>query len=184
MKSICMSARIHSAVAIGAALASMQAIAPTLRGQAKAELDAVQADVSIAEIQTTLDAINIDRTSGRPGERQAAEYLGRKLTEYGVKHAVYDPRLYMSWPGLAEVTVDGAPPLTIRGVTPAFGASTPAGGLAAEAIDRRDNQPLGPEVKGKIAFFPAACRPIDRSPHSARAWPVSFRSSRARSPMK
>src|SRR3954470_13057505 len=111
-----------------AVAATMMAPAP-LRGQTKAQFDAVQAAVSIAEIQKTLAAIDIDRTSGRPGERQAADYLSRKLTEYGFKHTVHDVRLYMSWPGTADVAVEGGSPLTIRGVTPAFGASTPASGL-------------------------------------------------------
>src|ERR1700754_2558962 len=72
---------MKKAVVILSALATILVAAPRVRGQAKPELDAIQAAVSIAEIQKTLDAINIDRTSGRPGERQAAEYLGKKLTE-------------------------------------------------------------------------------------------------------
>src|SRR5436309_11024217 len=124
------------ASALALALAVIAAASPGVRSQSRSELDAVQSAVSIAEIQKTLEAINIDRTSGRPGERQASEYLSRKLGDYGVKHTVYDARLYLSWPGAAEVSVDGAPPLTIRGVTPAFGAATPASGLVADTIDR------------------------------------------------
>jgi N-acetylated-alpha-linked acidic dipeptidase len=155
-------------IAVASALAAIQVTAPGLPGQSKPDLAAVQAAVSIAEIQKTLDAINIDRTSGRPGERHAAEYLARKLGEYGVQHTVYDARLYMSWPGVAEVMVDGTPPLTIRGVTPAFGASTPAAGLVADTIDRTDNQPLGPEVRGRIAVFSGGVSP-DRSLAAQRA---------------
>src|SRR5689334_22464913 len=95
--------RMKKILAAATALGVVCAGSSSVRGQAKAQLDAVQAAVSIAEIQKTLDAINIDRTSGRPGERQAAEYLARKLDEYGVKHTVHDARIYMSWPGVAEV---------------------------------------------------------------------------------
>ena len=108
----------------------------SLRAQRDPQLDAVQRAVSIAEIQKTLDAFNIDRTSGKAGERLAAEYLVRKLSEYGVKHTMHEARLYMSWPVLAEITVRGASPLTIRGVTPAFGASRRAAGRN----DRPDRQ--------------------------------------------
>ena len=159
---------MKKAVAIAATLAVVSAAVVSVRGQGKSQLDAVQAAVSIAEIQKTLDAINIDRTSGRPGERQAAEYLGRKLTEYGVKHTIHTARLYMSWPGAAEIVVDGTPPLTIRGVTPAFGAPTPAGGLLADTIDRTDNQPFGPEVRGRIAILSGGVSP-DRSLAAQRA---------------
>lgn len=131
----------------------------SLRAQRDPQLDAVQRAVSIAEIQKTLNAFNIDRTSGRAGERQAAEYLVRKLTEYGVKHTMHEARLYMSWPVAAEITVPSADPLTIRGVTPAFGASTAADGLLADTIDRTGNPSFGPEVRGKIAILSGGVSP-------------------------
>jgi len=141
------------------ALTVIAAASPGLRSQSRSELEAVQSAVSIAEIQKTLDAINIDRTSGRPGERQAAEYLSRKLGDYGVKHTVYDARLYLSWPGAAEVNVAGTLPLSIRGVTPAFGASTPAGGLAADTIDRTGaGNPEGTGRGGAADVFDSAVR--------------------------
>lgn len=140
----------------------------SVRAQRDPQLDAVQRAVSIAEIQKTLDAFNIDRTSGREGERQAAAYLVRRLTEYGVKHTMHEARLYMSWPVLAEITVPGAAPLTIRGVTPAFGASTPAGGLLADTIDRTGNPSLGPDVRGKIAILSGGVSP-DRTLAAQRA---------------
>src|SRR5262245_44440674 len=131
------------------------------------QLDVVQKAVSIAEIQKTLDALNIDRTSGREGERQAADYLVKKLTEYGVKHVKHEARLYMSWPGVAEVSVPGGS-LTIRGVAPAFGASTPDEGLTLDTIDRTGAQPLGPEVRGKIAILSGGVSP-DRTLVAQRA---------------
>src|SRR5262249_44501006 len=98
-----------------------------------------------------------------------ADYLARKLTDYGVKHTVYDAHIYMSWPGVAEVTVEGTPALTIRGVTPAFGAATPPAGLVADTIDRTgDNQPLGPDVRGKIVLLSGGVSP-DRSLAAQRA---------------
>jgi hypothetical protein len=151
-----------------AATIAAASLVASLHAQTNAQLAAVQRAVSIAEIQKTLDAIDVDRTSGKEGERQAADYLVRKLTEYGVKHTRHDARLYMSWPGRAEITTTGAQPLTIRGVTPAFGASTPAGGLAAETVDRTGNQPLGPEVRGKIVILSGGVSP-DRTLVAQRA---------------
>src|SRR6185295_7158643 len=107
--------RISTATALMVVVASLVPV----RAQRDPQLDAVQRAVSIAEIQKTLDAFNIDRTSGKDGERQAADYLVRKLTEYGVKHTRHQARLYMSWPIAAEISVPGVPALSIRGVTPA-----------------------------------------------------------------
>ena len=130
-------------LAIASAVAAMNVAASSLHGQASPNLDAVQKAVSIAEIQRTLDALNIDRTSGKEGERRAADYLVQKLSEYGVKHTRYEARLYMSWPVQAELSVlGGAAPFTVRGVTPAFGASTPAGGITGEVVFVAANQPF------------------------------------------
>ena len=96
--------------------------------QAPRATDAVRAAVSAREIQATLDAFDIDRTSGKEGERRAAQYLAKKLDEYGVKHTTHEARLYMSWPVEAQISVAGAAPMSIRGVAPAFGGSTPEGG--------------------------------------------------------
>src|SRR5262245_36409698 len=154
-------------VAAAAAAVLVTLSVASIRAQKDAQLDVVQKAVSIAEIQKTLDALNIDRTSGREGERQAADYLVKKLTEYGVKHVRHEARLYMSWPGAAEVSVPGSP-LTIRGVAPAFGASTPDAGLTVDTIDRTGNQPLGPEVRGKIAILSGGVSP-DRTLAAQRA---------------
>jgi N-acetylated-alpha-linked acidic dipeptidase len=129
----------------------------------------VQHAVSIAEIQKTLDAFNIDRTSGKEGERQASDYLVRKLTEYGIKQTRYEARLYMSWPIAAELTVPGNPSFTVRGVTPAFGATTPQGGLTAEVVLRiGPNQPFGSDVRGKIVVASGGVSP-DRALAAQRA---------------
>src|SRR4029078_4056246 len=138
-------------LAIASAVAAMNVAASSLHGQASPNLDAVQKAVSIAEIQKTLDALNIDRTSGKEGERRAADYLVQKLSEYGVKHTRYEARLYMSWPVQAELSVlGGAAPFTVRGVTPAFGASTPAGGITGAVVFVAANQPFDRTHHGTI----------------------------------
>jgi hypothetical protein len=117
---------------------------------------AVQSEVSIVEIERTLHAIDVDRTAASEGERAAMDYLDRKLTEYGVAHTKYDSRLYLSWPGRAEVTVAGLG--TFHGKTAAFSAATPRDGLkgallidakVARLVDR--SLAFGPEVHGRIA---------------------------------
>lgn len=116
---------------------------------------AIQSEVSIAEIERTLRAIDVDRTGASEGERAAAEYLDRKLTEYGIAHTKHDSRLYLSWPGRAEVAVPGLG--TLRGKTAAFSAATPKDGLTGplllepkvtRLVDRTLS--FGPEVRGTI----------------------------------
>ena len=135
----------------------------TLNAQTAAPSDVVRRAVSIAEIQRTLAAFDLDRTSGKPGERRAAEYLAKKLTEYGIKHTTYEARLYMSWPVAAEVAAAGGAGISIRGTTPAFGASTPPGGLTAETIWMTASQPPGGEVRGRIVIVEGGGVSPDRS---------------------
>jgi hypothetical protein len=115
----------------------------------------VGSEVSIAEIDKTLHAIDVDRSAASDGERAAAEYLDRKLAEYGVAHTKYEARLYLSWPGGASVTVDGLPMMNAK--TAAFAAPTPPDGVAGPLIvnptlTRRVDQALvfGPEVRSRI----------------------------------
>lgn len=93
---------------------------------------AVGSEVSIAEIERTLRAIDVDRTAGSDGERTAAEYLDRKLTEYGVAHTTHRTRLFLSWPGRAEIAVSSLG--TIQGKTAAFSGSTPSEGVRAPLV--------------------------------------------------
>lgn len=116
---------------------------------------AVGSEVSIAEIEKTLHAIDVDRTAASDGERASAEYLDRKLTEYGVAHTIYDARLFLSWPGRASLTVEGLPLMNAK--TASFAAATPPDGVSAAlivnpALTRRVDQTLtfGPEVRGRI----------------------------------
>ncbi len=115
----------------------------------------VQSEISIAEIERTLHAIDVDRTAASEGEFAAMDYLDRKLTEYGVSHTKYDSRLYLSWPGRAEVAVPGLG--TLRGKTAAFSAATTKDGLkgallldakVTRLVDR--SLSFGPEVRGLI----------------------------------
>jgi N-acetylated-alpha-linked acidic dipeptidase len=104
----------------------------------------VPSEVSIAEIERTLGAIDVDRTSGGDGERASAAYLDRKLFEYGIAHTTYDSRLYLSWPGRAELVVPSIG--TIRGKTAAFSAATPKDGL-----------------RGPLVFDPKLTRRVDQT---------------------
>lgn len=113
------------------------------------------AEVSIAEIERTLHAIDVDRTGASNGERAAADHLERKLAEYGIAYTKHDSRLFLSWPGRAEVTIPGAP--TIVGKTAAFASATPKGGLRGvllldPKVTRRVDRTLafGSEVRGTI----------------------------------
>ena len=110
----------------------------------------IRSAVSSSEIDKTLKAFDLDRTSGREGERRAADYLASKLKEYGVRHTVHETRLYMSWPVSAEISVGGAAPFVISGAAPAYGASTPPGGLTADVVFLAANEEPGSHVRGKI----------------------------------
>ena len=104
----------------------------------------MQSEISAAEIERTLRAIDVDRTSGSEGERKSAEYLARKLAEYGVARTVHEARLFLSWPGRAELMVPGIG--TIRGKTAAFSAATPKDGL-----------------RGPLLFDPKLTRRVDQT---------------------
>jgi N-acetylated-alpha-linked acidic dipeptidase len=132
-------------------------LAAATSGLAQSRVDpkALQAEVSATEIERTLHAIDLDRTGGSEGERAAAEYLDRKLAEYGIVHTMYDSRLFLSWPGRAEVAIPGL--RVITGKTAAFAAPTPKEGLSGvlmiePKLARRVDQTLafGPEVGGRI----------------------------------
>src|SRR5436190_7391020 len=111
-----------------ATLLLVAALAGTVFAQsATVDPKSVGDQIDINEIDRTLKAIDVDRTSGGEGERQSAAYLERKLAEYGVHHARYDMKAYLSWPKRATVSASGASGAAgaeFRGVTPAFSAST------------------------------------------------------------
>jgi hypothetical protein len=139
------------------------AITSPVLGQTRPVLQALESEVSGAEIQKSLEAINVDRTSGSQGEREAFAHLERKLREYGVPSTRHDARLFLSWPGRAELAVLGAEGFATKGITPAFAAPTPAAGLTAEVVVLPDAAlagdvfaPFGPEVRGKLVVVPGA----------------------------
>ncbi len=113
--------------------------------------------VSVVEIQRTLNAINHDRTSGKDGERKAAAYLEARLKEYGIAYARHDVRAFLSWPVRGSVAVDG-PVVPLEGLAPAFGGSTPPEGIVAEPLwlegDADDRSPgaLPPAARGRIVI--------------------------------
>jgi hypothetical protein len=118
-------------------------------------LKAVQSEISIANIEATLHAIDVDRTAASDGERAAVAYIDRTLTGYGIAHHTFDARLWLSWPGRAELTLPGLP--TMVGKTAAFAAPTLPGGVSGPLVvnptlTRRVDQSLafGPDVRGKI----------------------------------
>ena len=91
--------------------------------QPRTDLKTIQSEVSIVNIEATLHAIDVDRTGGSQGERQAFEYLAQRLREYGVKHTTHEARQLHSWPGRSELTLAGgetivgqAGGLTITGI--------------------------------------------------------------------
>ena len=127
----------------------------------------VAKQIDIAEIDRTLKAIDVDRTSGKDGERQSAAYLEGKLTQYGIKHTRHDMKAYLSWPRRAALIVNSATPITVRAVTPAFSASTGRSGLTGDVVflpprrspDDEDPGRLGGEVRGKLVVAPGMISP-------------------------
>jgi hypothetical protein len=125
------------------------------RSQTASSPQAIRTEVSIANIEATLHAIDVDRTAASDGERAAAGYLDRTLASYGIAHRTLEARLWLSWPGRAELTMPGGP--VMAGKTAAFAAATPSAGVTGTLvinppIKRRVDQSLafGPEVRGKI----------------------------------
>jgi hypothetical protein len=138
-------------------LALAASLSATSQGPGRVPVDpkTLMPEVSIAEIEKTLHAIDVDRTAGSDGERAAADYLDRTLTAYGIAHARYDARMLLSWPGSAELAIAGLVPMA--GKSAAFAAPTPSGGLSGVLVldpklTRRVDQSLafGPDVRGKI----------------------------------
>lgn len=142
---------------LAAGLTAVGLLCGPLSGLAQAPVDprTLQAEVSLAEIEQTLHALDLDRTAGSEGERAAAAYLSRKLSDYGISHTTHESRVFLSWPGRAELAVPDQP--AMRGKTAVFAAPTPTGGLRGVVlldppVARRADQTLafGPEVKGRI----------------------------------
>ncbi len=122
--------------------------------------------IDVAEIDRTLKAIDVDRTSGGEGERQSAAYLERKLSDYGVKHTRYDMKAYLSWPKRAELSLPNSSAQPFHAVTPAFSASTGPAGITGDIVflsarpgSNDDPGPLGAQARGKIVVAPGMISP-------------------------
>jgi N-acetylated-alpha-linked acidic dipeptidase len=138
----------RKAAAAGASIVSAVLVASAVPGaQSPPRPSAVESEISAAEIERTLRAIDVDRTSGSDGERASAEYLDRKLAEYGVAHATLRSRVYLSWPGHAALSVPSLG--TISGKTAAFSAATPQEGLRGQPIV---DPPITRRVDRTLAF--------------------------------
>jgi hypothetical protein len=132
--------------------------------QDRAALQAVQAEVSIQAMRETLEAINHDRTSGKEGERKAAQYLTQRLQQYGVRHTLHELRAYLSWPIHGRVSVEGPGGVALDAITHAFGASTPATGVSARAVflprhPEDDAAAVTQDVRGAIVVAPGLISP-------------------------
>jgi Zn-dependent M28 family amino/carboxypeptidase len=66
-------------------------------------------------------------------------------------------RAFLSWPIRARLTVSD-PDLTFKAVTPAFGVSTPAGGVTAEIVWLAGSETIG-DARGKILVAPGMISP-------------------------
>jgi N-acetylated-alpha-linked acidic dipeptidase len=148
---------IALAISVSAVYAQSPAVEPRSVGD----------QIDITEIDRTLKAIDVDRTSGREGERQSAAYLERKLSEYGVRYTRHDMKAYLSWPKRASVTASGASLTVFRAVTPAFSASTGPSAVTADLFflpprrnpEDEDPGPLPPAARGKIVVAPGMIAP-------------------------
>jgi len=126
------------------------------RSQAAAGPKAIQAEVSIANIEATLHAIDVDRTAASDGERAAVGYIDRALTSYGITHRTLEARLWLSWPGRAELAIPGM--TAMAGKTAAFAAPTPAAGVSGAlvinpSIRRRVDLPAMPADGDEFGFL-------------------------------
>jgi Zn-dependent M28 family amino/carboxypeptidase len=128
---------------------------------AGAAAQAPQEVVSRAAIEASLRALDVDRTTGGEGERQAYDFLEKKLRESGIRYTRYSPRLFLSWPGKAELAVEGGQTARIVGESGVFAAPTAPGGVAARLLfdppfTRRADRVIvyGPEVGGRLIVVP------------------------------
>jgi peptidase M28-like protein len=127
--------------AVAASVTTSTVLLSLSSAQSTQNTNAVMQEVSPTEIDRTLRAIDVDRTSGGDGERASAAFLDRKLSEYGIAHTTYSSRLYLSWPGRAEVVAPAVG--TIHGKTAAFSAATREDGLRGRLI-------IGPKLTRRV----------------------------------
>lgn len=95
----------------------------------------ILAEVSGARLMESTTAIaQWVRLSGEPDELASFGWVEEKLREYGYETRLEHHRAYISLPERATVRVAGHDRLIV-GISHAFAASTPAGGLSASLVD-------------------------------------------------
>lgn len=130
-------------------------------------LDAVSGDEMWRHLERLVE---LDRTSGTQGERDAVDYVVRTLEAYGLPVTVHEYQAYLSYPEHGALTVrtdDGT--REIRAKTRAFSANTPAAGAQGLLVsikggtnmfkaDDAVNQISPASVGGKIVLSESGSR--------------------------
>ncbi len=130
--------------------------------------EAVRQAVSASKLMGYTRAISRwVRMSGSDDEAKAFDYLEETLRGFGLDVHRYRHDALISWPGPASLEVApheggqaGAPPQPIECITHAFAASTPPGGLDAEAVDRGEGPYRPADVRGKIVLVEGLAMPV------------------------
>jgi len=78
--------RVHLPAALLATTALVGAGQPIVSSRPGGGAQTPLPAVSRAEIDASLRALDVDRTTGGEGERQAYDFLAKKLQEYGVRY--------------------------------------------------------------------------------------------------
>ena len=92
-------------------------------------------DISIDEPWALLERFSqLTRLSGSDDEQQAAEYITRKLSAWGVPYQVHRPTCLISIPGPATLRTVGAESRTFTVKTSSFSPSTNGEELTAEVV--------------------------------------------------
>jgi N-acetylated-alpha-linked acidic dipeptidase len=113
--------------------------------------ETIRSEVDAERLQRHLEHFStLFRDSGTEDERQAAAYLVRQLTDYGLSPETLTFRSYISWPrdGFLRVHNDDGTVLEAPTRTRSFGGSTPADGVTAELIF----VPFAEPAKGEMIF--------------------------------
>jgi peptidase M28-like protein len=91
------------------------------------------------------------RLSGSAEEREAFNYIERRLREAGLRTQRLEHDALISLPVSGTLRVLDLDPDEIPCITHSFAASTPTGGLVAEAVHAGDSGGAPAKVRGKIA---------------------------------
>lgn len=85
-------------------------------------------------MRTTAAIARWERSSGEPDELASFEWIDEQMRAMGYRTALTHHRAYISLPGPATLEVPGNG-LSVRGISHAFAAQTPAEGVRARLID-------------------------------------------------